>query len=167
MEVSRNGGTPEWLVYNGKSRWNGWWLGVPLWLRKPPNEFNFNSSFWAGGHLQDPFLASCICLVMEHPWRPSLIFETSRDSESCHSNHIRMSSWNHHFPTVFDWFSPFPDGFRMVSDQLPIVSPISSALLWSLGSQSSKAWGQLGVYHWNQAFFDDLLTIINKDTSVI
>ena len=25
----------SWLVYKGKSYSNGWWLGVPLWLRKP------------------------------------------------------------------------------------------------------------------------------------
>ena len=26
----------SWLLYNGKSYLNGWELGVPLWLRKPP-----------------------------------------------------------------------------------------------------------------------------------
>ena len=30
MEVSINGGTPKWLVYNGKSHENGWWLRLPL-----------------------------------------------------------------------------------------------------------------------------------------
>ena len=29
MGGSVNGGTPKWMVYNGKSHWNGWWLGVP------------------------------------------------------------------------------------------------------------------------------------------
>ena len=37
-------GAPNWddwepltyMVYNGKSHWNGWWLGVHPWLWKPP-----------------------------------------------------------------------------------------------------------------------------------
>ena len=28
--VSSNGGTQQWLLYNGQSHWNGWWLGEPL-----------------------------------------------------------------------------------------------------------------------------------------
>ena len=32
-----HGGTQKWMVYNGKYQTkNGWWTGVPLWLRKPP-----------------------------------------------------------------------------------------------------------------------------------
>ena len=29
----------RWMVFNRKSHWKGWWLGVPLWLRKPPSGF--------------------------------------------------------------------------------------------------------------------------------
>ena len=30
------GGTPNWMFFKGKSQsMNGWYLGVPLWLRKP------------------------------------------------------------------------------------------------------------------------------------
>ena len=36
--VSINGATPRagWFVSWNIPSWNGWWLGVPLWLRKPP-----------------------------------------------------------------------------------------------------------------------------------
>ena len=30
MEVSVNGGPPKWMVYKGKSNWNGWFGGTPI-----------------------------------------------------------------------------------------------------------------------------------------
>ena len=35
---ARHGGTPKWLVCKGQSHRSiaGWWLGLPLWLRKAP-----------------------------------------------------------------------------------------------------------------------------------
>ena len=36
MDVSKNRGTPKWMVYNGKPYWNGWFgVGVPLFLETP------------------------------------------------------------------------------------------------------------------------------------
>ena len=63
---------------------------------------------------------------------------------------LRFSHGVHHFPSVFPWFSPFSYGVPMVFTiflwvfwcQTSHRCPISSALLWSLGSQSSKAWGK-------------------------
>ena len=30
MDVSQNGGTPKWMVYNGTSYWNWWFGGIPI-----------------------------------------------------------------------------------------------------------------------------------------
>ena len=36
MDVSKtNGGTPKWMVYNGKPYWNGWFGGNPYFWKHP------------------------------------------------------------------------------------------------------------------------------------
>ena len=32
MDVSKNRGTPKWMVYNGKPYWNGWFWGYPYFF---------------------------------------------------------------------------------------------------------------------------------------
>ena len=48
MGVSINGATADfWMVFKGVKipSGNGWWLGVPLWLRKPPY-YSYWSRSW-------------------------------------------------------------------------------------------------------------------------
>ena len=51
MEVSINGGSPKWMVYNGKSYWNGWFWGYPGYphFRKPPYDSSLIHSFTLSG----------------------------------------------------------------------------------------------------------------------
>ena len=71
--VSIKGGTPKWMVFNGKSHYNGWfrdtpilgklqvtrpfsypnlcWLGVPPWLRKAPVLTGYPGTFRDSCHL--------------------------------------------------------------------------------------------------------------------
>ena len=59
MGVSKNRGTPKWMVYNGKPYWNGWFWGTTIlgnphilftffkmsWI-KPMVWFSTSSAFW-------------------------------------------------------------------------------------------------------------------------
>ena len=61
MGVSKNSGTPKWIVYNGKPYQNGWFGGKTHHLRKHPN---VGWSFWGIWTA----LKRCLGLVLKKGW---------------------------------------------------------------------------------------------------
>ena len=63
MGVSRNGGTPKWMVYKGKSYQNGWFWGIPIlgnfhiWIM-------VKQTVWRTGHQKEQSQLKTVLL----PW---------------------------------------------------------------------------------------------------
>ena len=67
---------PKWFVYTGKSHVGGWWLGVPLWLRKPPyREYTLVNSYKMSPYMVRTIPPSYCISWFINAW----ILQTSKD----------------------------------------------------------------------------------------
>ena len=93
MGVSKNWGTPKWMVYNGKPYYNGWFGVKTHYFRK------FPYNVWWGLH---PWFHLVFFFGSEGPPSPSTEIRPPRTRTSRESSMMLVMTWMQHSK----WLSP-------------------------------------------------------------
>ena len=135
MDVSKNRGTPKWMVYNGKRYWNGWFGGKIPYFRKHPNEgLGWHSAFPYSSHVM-----SSQWWNSQHPWSFPLwacVLEKTLTKPCCcqrlHYMFFSLSIWMRSIST--EWWSNL---------HFQTKGPVVARLFWSNTGLLSSLLGRL------------------------